>query len=50
MAGLVQGGMPIGVWGALLGLACDVGTAPGGNGGDFVLRGDELGVLRGEDW
>lgn len=50
MVGLVQDGIPMGVWGALLGLAWDVGTAPGGNGGDFVLRGDELGVLLGEDW
>lgn len=48
--GLLEGGNPKGVCGALLGLACEVGTAPGGNGGDFVLLGEEFGVLLGDDW
>lgn len=48
--GLLHGGIPIGVWGALRGFAWDVGTEPGGNGGDLVILGDEFGVLLGDDW
>lgn len=48
---VVVGGNPKGVWGALRGQPWfDGGTGLGGIGGDFVLLGDEFGVLRGEDW
>jgi hypothetical protein len=46
---LFDGGMLIGVWGALRGGGA-TGAAPGSSGGDFVLRGDELGVDLGELW
>lgn len=42
-------GIPEGVWGALRGLACP-GVVADGKGGDFVLLGDEFGVLLGDDW
>lgn len=47
---MLDGGIPIGVWGALRGFPCEVGTAPGGKGGDLVLLGEEFGVLLGDDW
>lgn len=46
---LFEGGMLMGVCGALLG-GCVLGAPPGSSGGDFVLRGDELGVDLGELW
>lgn len=43
----------MGVWGALLGPGGTGGggacVTPGNRGGDLVLRGDEFGVLRGDD-